>query len=186
MSYPTANTPIPFRLENYEDKYGKYIPAIQIALWIIVATGITLAVVAHYGYLDHYFIYIGSALATVPALIAIGILLGRKNYLETALDDASTLSDIKMIIDDCKISPLCCWANITGADVVVAVTSTVTTGQVTSNQVDDRIETILRRKRDPLTEQEKNDLREIYQTATRKCGEINENPCISAHEKYLK
>jgi hypothetical protein len=68
-----------FSVERYQRRYTNKTLAVQAVLGIVVLSGITLAVLSHYGCIDHVFVYMGAGGAIASALAALGIFVCCKN-----------------------------------------------------------------------------------------------------------
>lgn len=163
------------------------VSVIQVALAIILVAGITVAVLSHFKYLDHNFIYYGSA-ASTASFIVLGILTCfQPNNLEPALNDVTSFADLKTLLDSAEVSIPCCnYANCVGADNALGISSEKLGGSISSHQLNRKIENMLKHPKTLLSNEEKQKAREIIENLNKQCSDLNTNEQFSISDNLLK
>ena len=131
-----------FSMEKYQTIYTKKTLAIQAALGIIAISGITLAVLSHYGCIDRVFLYIGTGGAVTSTLTALGIFVfGGKNNFRDALADVHSVADLRQVCQNLEFHELCCCHPVVlvGEGRYINVTSSHISGTVSHYELEDKI-----------------------------------------------
>lgn len=180
----TTGTPA-FQIESYQSKHPNCVPAVQVALVVIMAIGITLALLSHFDYLHPAFVYVGAG-TSVAALITLGILRGcQKNNLQAAIDDVQSFKDLKAVLEKMEAGRSQDCANCLGADYSLKITSKNFSGDISSTQLDDKIERMLKTPYVPMNEEEKEAVRQIAVLIDEKYGAADSNFGSINVEKYI-
>jgi len=180
-----TNETVPFSIEKYS-KCRNCVPVTQAALGVIIALGLTMSLLSHFGYVDHTFIYVGAG-ASVAALITLGILtVCQPNNLKSAVNNAKSFSDIKEIVDTMEVyRPCCSWGNWLGATDDLEINSTQLKGSISSYALDHKFNELINSKNN-FSRQELVLVKEIDNIFNSKCEAIDEYERLSIPDKYLK
>lgn len=138
-----------FSIEKYQTRYTNKTVAIQVALGIIAVSGITLAVLSHYGCVDHVFMYVGTGGAIASALTALGVFIfGKKNNLRVALSDVRSVDDLRQVWQNLEFHETNCldYAVWMGADCYLNVSSKDFSGTIHTRNLTDKIDWLIRNK----------------------------------------
>jgi hypothetical protein len=197
MSHILEPTTQSFSFEKYESKYQNCCPVIQVALWTIIAIGITLALLSHFGSLDHSFLYLGVFGSIVPFIISIGILFSKNNHLSLALSEVEKIEDLQIIVNTIHGSSSNCsligcvtgFGNCTGANMDFIITSTKLNGTISNSELQNVINRLLDQATDncknPLKEKTKLAFEQLCDLANTKCEAYTHYNNFEIPNKYL-
>jgi len=126
---PNSNQSVSYRQKGHKT----FFRITQVALWILIAAGVTVALLAHYSYIDHKYIYHGAIGAASSFVIVTLFTIFFKNELKHALRGAS-LEELEEIMKDATIHyPECCTFNNCGCATACATCiGTIDDDQITS------------------------------------------------------
>lgn len=178
-------------MERDHDKNAYCAKAVQVTLGIIVISGITLALASHFCDLNHTFIYLGAS-ASVVALAALGISIACQkcqNTLKANINNAKSFSELSAIIDFAEArKPRWDFAYCVGANNDLEIISRKLMGYISSSELNEKIEHMLKYPQTPFDENEQKYARQVTEYLKNKYSVLNSNESafIPDVDKYVK